>query len=174
MPENETATVDPSTDTPDTTPPVEDRQDPAAEAAKWKAMARKHEAQAKANADAAKRLAEIEDAQKTEAQRAAEALTAAERRAAEAELKALRLEVAADKGLTTAQARRLMGSTREELESDADDLLASFRPADEPEPPSAPRKPQERLRPGAVPEDEDTGEKDPYKRARAALQRGAY
>lgn len=41
-------------------------------------------------------------------------------------LRALRLEVAAAKGLTPKQAERLRGATREELEADADDLLESF------------------------------------------------
>lgn len=53
-------------------------------------------------------------------------IAAMERKAAEAESRALRAEVAQAKGLTAAQARRLQGSTREELEADADDLLASF------------------------------------------------
>lgn len=39
---------------------------------------------------------------------------------------ALRAQVASEKGLTAAQARRLNGKTREELEADADDLLESF------------------------------------------------
>lgn len=94
----------------------------------WKQKAREQEARAKANATAAQRLEEIENASKTEQQRAAEALTAAERRASEAEAAALRLEVAADKGLTPAQAKRLVGSTREELEADAEDLLTNFKP----------------------------------------------
>lgn len=44
----------------------------------------------------------------------------------QAQLRAMRLEVAAAKGLTPKQAARLQGSTREELEADADDLLATF------------------------------------------------
>ena len=46
-----------------------------------------------------------------------------ERTAKAAEERALRAEVANDKGLTPSQAKRLIGSTREELEADADDLL---------------------------------------------------
>ena len=38
----------------------------------------------------------------------------------------LRLQVALDKGLTLVQSKRLLGSTKEELEQDADELLASF------------------------------------------------
>lgn len=45
----------------------------------------------------------------------------------------LRLEVAAEKGLTPAQAARLAGKTREEMAADADALLALF--------PAAPVKP---------------------------------
>ncbi|AXH89415.1 hypothetical protein [Micromonospora aurantiaca] len=62
------------------------------------------------------------EADKTEAEKRA----AAEQRAEQAELRALRLEVAAEKGLTPAQAKRLVGATREELEADADDILATF------------------------------------------------
>jgi len=72
------------------------------------------------------------DADRTEAEKRA----AAEQRAAEAELRALRLEVAASKGLTPAQAKRLVGATREELEADADDILATF--------PTAPAQPERR------------------------------
>lgn len=44
----------------------------------WKQKAREQEQRAKSNADAAKRLAELEDAQKTEAQKAADKLAAAD------------------------------------------------------------------------------------------------
>lgn len=87
----------------------------------WKAQARENEKRAKANADAAKRLNEIEDANKTELQKVAERAEAAERRAAEFESKALRTEVAAAKGVPLAG---LTGSTKEELEASADALLA--------------------------------------------------
>lgn len=46
-----------------------------------------------------------------------------ERQAKESEARALRAEVANAKGLTPNQSKRLVGSTREELEADADDLL---------------------------------------------------
>lgn len=92
---------------------------------------------------------ELEEAQKTAEQRAAEAQSAAEKRATDAETRLLRLEVAAEKGLTTAQAKRLVGATREELLADADDFLASL-PA--PSPASAgSRMPVAALRPGALP-----------------------
>ena len=84
---------------------------------------------AKANADAATRLKEFEDRDKSEAQKLAERADAAEKRAAEIEGRALRLEVAAEKGLTPAQAKRLTGSTREELEADAEELKSMFAPS---------------------------------------------
>ena len=46
-----------------------------------------------------------------------------ERTAKESEERALRAEVANAKGLTPSQAKRLVGSTREELEADADELV---------------------------------------------------
>lgn len=82
--------------------------------------------EARANADAAKRLADIEAQQEKANQTAAEREAAAEKRAAEADARALRLEVAFEKGLTPAQAKRLVGGTREELEADADDILENF------------------------------------------------
>jgi hypothetical protein len=66
--------------------------DHEAEARKWKDLARKHETTAKANADAAKRLAALEDGQKTEAQKLQDTL--AER---EVELATLRTETARHK-----------------------------------------------------------------------------
>jgi len=47
-------------------------------------------------------------------------------KATEKSIETMRLEVALDKGLTKVQAKRLIGSTVEELEADADELLASF------------------------------------------------
>ena len=114
--------------TTETTETTEAKPDTGAtdEVAKWKAMARKHEQAAKANADAAKRLEQIEAEQAKASQTAAEREAAAEQRAAAADAKALRLEVAFEKGLTPAQAKRLVGATREELEADADDILENF------------------------------------------------
>lgn len=69
------------------------------------------------------------EADKTEAEKRA----AAEQRAADAEMRATRLEVAHAKGLTPAQAKRLVGATKEELEADADEILRDF--------PTTPAKP---------------------------------
>ena len=121
-------TQDP-TQTEDTSP--EEPKDYRAEADKWKALARKHETEAKNNRAAATKLAELEERDKSEQQRLADRAEAAEKRAAELELTTLRQEIGSAKGLTASQARRLYGTTREELEADADDLLAAF-PAPKP------------------------------------------
>lgn len=91
-----------------------------AEARKWENRAKTNLSAAKANEGAAKRLAEIEEANKTEAEKIAARAEAAEKRAAELELRATRAEVAASKGVP---ADLLAGSTQEELEASADALL---------------------------------------------------
>jgi hypothetical protein len=96
----------------------------------------------------------LEEASKTEAEKLTERATAAEKRATDAESKALRMEVAAAKGLTQAQAKRLVGATKEELEADADELLASFGGGDTTGGGGAKgkgRTPVEKLRPGTMP-----------------------
>ena len=69
----------------------------------------------------ASKLAEIEEANKTEAEKAQARAEAAEKRAIELEAKALRAEVAAAKGVPVSL---LTGSTQEELEAAADALIA--------------------------------------------------
>lgn len=108
-------------------PDTGDDGDYKSEAEKWKALARKHEQAAKANAGAAKQLAEIADRDKSDQQKLAERAEAAEKRAAEVELRALRHEVALAKGLTSSQAKRLVGSTEAELLADADELLSDIK-----------------------------------------------
>lgn len=76
--------------------------------------------------EVSKRLTAFEDRDKTDLQRATEAVAAAEKRAAEAEQKLLRQRVAADKKLPPALADRLRGSTEEEMAADADALLAGL------------------------------------------------
>lgn len=89
------------------------------EAAKWKALSRKHEKQAK---DLADRLAQLEDKDKTESQRLTDKVTQLEKDLANQTARADRFEVAVEKGLDMVRAKRLTGSTREELEADADEL----------------------------------------------------
>lgn len=88
---------------------------------------------------------------------------------AAAEARALRAEVATAKGLTAAQAKRLAGSTREELEADADEILEAFPVSSSTEstsrggPPS--RQPKPVLRGGSDPTEEESVETDPAKLA---------
>lgn len=105
---------------------------------------------------------ELQESQKSEAQRQQERAAQLEREATESKLAAARLEVALEKGLTAVQARRLVGTSKEELASDADELLASFKTTDDSSTP--PRRPQERLTGGGDPtvEPEET---DPRKLA---------
>lgn len=100
-----------------------------AEANKWKSLARQNEKAAKSNAEAAKRLSEMEEADKSETEKLASERDQHRTRADSAELSLARLEVALEKGLTRAQAKRLVGSTREELEADAEELLTDLKGA---------------------------------------------
>ena len=74
----------------------------------------------------AAKLDEAEQASKTELQRAQEAAQAAEKRAQEAEAKVTRAEVAEAKGVP---ASVLRGTTKEELEAHADEVLAALKEA---------------------------------------------
>lgn len=74
----------------------------------------------------AKRLDDIEEANKTEQQKLTDRLNEAERRALTAEREALRVRIANQKGLTGKWADRLRGETEEELEADADGILADL------------------------------------------------
>lgn len=127
---------------PDATPVVE--MAVAHQAAYWKHHARKHEALAKSAPDSAelerlraadaelatRKAAELSDVERVQAEKATAEQAAATARA-EADVavrKSLLLEVAMSKSLTPAQAARLQGSTKEELEADADALLKDFAP----------------------------------------------
>jgi hypothetical protein len=124
----------------------------------------------------AKKAKELEDEQKSESE-LTEAKTTAEKEAAEVGREAARLRVALKKGLTETQAKRLVGDNEEELEADADELLASFKPAQEEsredeteEQQEPPRRPRERMKPGAV-RSAEPDETDPAKLA-ADVPRG--
>ncbi len=101
-------------------------------------------------------LQQFRDRDLSEQEKAANKTADAEQRAVLAERTALRLDVALDKapeGMPIAQvrklAKRLTGETREEFEADAEELFAEFAPKEEPA--DTRRRPQERLRPGSVP-----------------------
>ena len=106
---------------------------------------------------------ELEEAGKTETQKLAEDRDTHKGRADTAEGEVLRLRVALRKGLTETQAKRLVGTTEEELEADANELLESFGGKQDQQP-DVRRRPREALRPGAVPSAEPE-ETDPAKLA---------
>lgn len=127
----------------------------------WKARAREWEKRAKTNQSAARKLRELEDAQKSETERLGEQLTAAQQRALEADKLDVALEKAPE-GMSTQQvrklARRISGGTREEMEADAADLFAEFattRPAA-----ASGHRPVDGLRSGSLPAG-DSNQVDP-------------
>lgn len=99
---------------------TKETDDKSAEVDKWKAMARKHEAEAKANAGAAKRLAELEEANKSEAQKMADRAASAEAERDAARVEMLRFRVAAKHGISEEDADLfLTGSDEETLTKQA-------------------------------------------------------
>lgn len=79
----------------------------------WKAKSREWEKRAKANADAAAKLAELEESQKSETQKLADAKVAAETAAAEARADALRWRTAAKHGISDEDAELFLTGTDE-------------------------------------------------------------
>lgn len=127
--------ADPPKDPP-ANPPADPKDEPLGEGGK-KAL----DAERTARKELEKRLAKLEpleklaqvlgggsdtDKGKTEVEQIAERLAAQEKAITEERQERWRAEVRADKKLTEAQAARLVGSTKEELAKDADELLAAF------------------------------------------------
>lgn len=100
-------------------------------------------------------VAEFEDAQKSEQERLTDRNEQLTQKLTSVEKEAARLRVALRKGLTETQAKRLVGDTEEELEEDADELLASFQTEEETAG-GVRRSPQEKLRTGATSDVEGT------------------
>lgn len=150
----------------DETPPWGDDFDPQRA---WKTITSLREKEKEA-ARLAGKVKEYEDAQKTEAEKAAERLATAEKTAADSTSEAMRLRVAlakAPEGIKPEQilraAKRIAGSTEEELAADAEDYFSDLAPSTRS---TTTRKPQERLRGGGDPE-EEPDETDPRKLAAA-------
>lgn len=98
-PTTDPAPVEPAPSTVAVVPPTTDATDYKAEAEKWKALARKHEGSAKVNSDAAKKLAEIEEAAKSDQQKLTDKLSAAEVELAQFRTREVRLTATRDAGL---------------------------------------------------------------------------
>lgn len=105
-------------------------QEPAID---WKAEARKWEQRAKENSTAAKRLAELEEAAKTEEQKRAEELEALRSKVAEYEtreqINAWKAEVSKETGIPAAA---LAGTTLEEIQAHAETLKPLITPSAQP------------------------------------------
>lgn len=101
------------------------------EAAGWRTKAQ----------EATSKVQEFEDADKSEKQKLEEKATQAEQAQAAAERKALVYEVAAAKKVPLEQAHRLQGSTKQELEADADEFLKSLGEQDRTSPDGGTRQP---------------------------------
>lgn len=97
----------------------------------WKSKAREQEKRAKENAAAAVKLAEFEDAQKTESQRLTEAAEAARNDAAQARAEALRLRIAAKHGISDEDADTfLTGADEDTLTRQAERLSSLAQSTD--------------------------------------------
>lgn len=111
----------PSRDGGNDTPPDTDLPDGVK---KTLAAARRAERDATARAaELEAKVREFEDRDKSDAEKSAARTQVLEREAAEAKQEALRLRVAATKKLPAELIDRLRGTTKEELEADADTLL---------------------------------------------------
>ncbi|OII10521.1 hypothetical protein BIU97_10360 [Curtobacterium sp. MCBA15_009] len=100
-----------------------------AEAEKWKTLSRQNEQRAKDNAEKAKKFDEHEEANRSELEKVQARADAAEKAIAERDAKEaaakLREEIATEKKFADRKikASALRGTTREELEAHADELL---------------------------------------------------
>lgn len=130
MPEtDQQAAQEPATD------PNADQQPSATDDAEvdWKAKAREWERRAKDNHKLVQQLQPkaqqfdaLEEASRTDLERAQAQADALQQELATTQRQALIASVALDKGLPPSLARRLQGDSKEDLEADAEDLLAQF------------------------------------------------
>lgn len=97
--------------------------------------AAKYRTEAKANAEAAKKLAEIEEANSTEAEKQAKRLAEAEERAKALEVKAARAEVASETGIPADILAGPEDSTAEAIKAYAAKVIAFTEQSGKPRPP---------------------------------------
>ena len=113
-------------------------EEPQSSETDWKVEARKWERRAKeANGlrEAAEKWQEYESSLKPIQERLAEELEATKQEATSARIELMRYEVATDKGIPSEAVTLLTGSTREELEANADTLMAIIAKQSEPKQP---------------------------------------
>lgn len=100
---------------------------------KWKTLSRNHESKAKANADAAAKLAQFEESQKSEQQRLTERLASAEVELAQYRTREVRTAAAVQAGLSPDMAEYLTEVEPERALAQAKKLAERMKPA-EPKP----------------------------------------
>lgn len=108
----ETATETPAL----ATEPTSEAKDWEAEAKKWKELSRHNEARARENAEKAKAFDELEEANKTELQKAMERAEAAEKELGQLRVQTKRAGIAAEYGVPVSL---VSGSTAEEMTENA-------------------------------------------------------
>jgi hypothetical protein len=144
-PETDPAKADPAkTDPPETDPAKADPVDESsmtpeqlrAELAKTRREAAGYRTKVRELEPKAKKLDELTEAEKSEVQKALDRAAAAEKRATDLEAAQLRTTVATAKKLPASLAARLQGTTKEELEADADALLADLKGTGAEKPPA--------------------------------------
>lgn len=115
--------------------------------------------------EAADQLKELQDKDKTEIDKLRDENADLKNKLSASDAKSLRADVAMSKGLTAAQAKRLVGTTQEELEADADEILTAFpsQSGGGATPPPS-KKPAPDLKGGSEPND-DSVEMNPAKLA---------
>lgn len=104
--------------------------------------------------DVQAQLKELSDKDKSEVEKLRDEVAALSKERDEHANKVLRAEVAMAKGLTAAQAKRLVGATKEDLEADADEILEAFPTKASVTPPPS-KKPSPDLKGGTDPTDDD-------------------
>jgi hypothetical protein len=131
--------AEPTTDAPETDAPPAPTSDDLTKLRealeKERNLRKETEKVAKANADAARRLAELDESAKTETQKLAERAEAAERALPGLQVENTRLRVALEKGIPASAVDRLRGETPEEIAADADVLLGMLTQPTAPRPP---------------------------------------
>lgn len=101
----------------------------------FKAEARKWEARAKADHEAANKWREFESSQKSEYEKQAEELARLKAEATQANAELLRLKIASEKGISGEATKLLKGTTQEELEAEAELLLSLIADQSKPKAP---------------------------------------
>lgn len=181
MSEQPTPTTEaPATEAPKPAPPEQPAEQPSdpkpTETVEfWKQKAREQEARAKSNADAARRLADLEESQKSEAQKIADRAAAAERARDDAMADGLRYKAAAKHGVSEdyfdmlgtgdeetifARGERLGGLIKAQAENET--LRAELEALRAGKPAPTTFRPTEALRPGATPEPVQPPKDDSY------------